>query len=470
MIVLVTMTTKLTLFFNINQKSIMKKFFSMMMIAAAALSFAACSETPDEPNVGGGTGNGSKLETPVVTAETGDTWFTISWGAVEGADSYTINVKGKNYTTTELSYTFENLNKGEYRVNVKAIGEGYKDSDFGSVIVTLTGATSVKWFTQTVAAGTEGVSVEFTWKGEGVKSLTYGLFPTEQIAAVDDKTIIANLSTLGKDEATILADVNSEEGFEGVFSQNLLGDTNYTMFAYVTNADGIEFLARNEVVTPEAVVAEETKAWLGSWTASTEQIVEYDLEKNDGSWKISNEKHDVNLSIEVDPGTTNDVIIYGLSFLGAEYPAFGSVAYDAENKLNLLYIWSYQFIAKMEEGYAGWITICSISGEYGIVTGNFPTYILTQNAQGNVSCEMYTGELSDGGTFTTVGTELFQVNPDTGGLGFLGLDEKGTPNSRIKAGALKNLTKASATASAQSAAALTFHSTGIELPASVVVM
>ena len=449
----------------------MKKFFSMMMIAAAALSFAACSETPDEPNGDGPVNTGSKLETPVVTAETGDTWFTISWGAVEGADSYTINLKGKNYTTTELSYTFENLNKGEYRVNVKAVGEGYKDSDFGSVIVTLTGATSVDWFTQTVAAGAEGVSVEFTWKGEGVQSLTYGLFPTEQIAAADDKTIIANLSSLGQDEAAILADVNSEEGFEGVFSQNLLGSTNYTMFACVTNADGIEFLARNEVVTPEAVVADETKAWLGSWTASTEQIVEYDLEKNDGSWKISNEKHDVQLSIEVDPGTTNDVIIYGLSFLGAEYPAFGTVAYDAENKLNLLYIWSYQFIADMGEGnYAGWITICSISGQYGIVTGNFPTYILTQDAQGNVSCEMYTGDLSNGGTFTTVGTELFRVNPNTDDLGFLGLDQEGTPNSRIKAGALKNLTKASATASAQSAAALSFHSTGIELPASVVVM
>ncbi|MEE1167861.1 MAG: hypothetical protein UHS52_02440, partial [Alistipes sp.] len=71
----------------------MKKFFSMIMIAAAALSFAACSEKNgnDEPNNGGnGGGNGSKLETPAPeVAEKGDTWFTISWEAVANADSYT---------------------------------------------------------------------------------------------------------------------------------------------------------------------------------------------------------------------------------------------------------------------------------------------------------------------------------------------------------------------------------------------
>lgn len=68
----------------------MKKFFSMMMIAAAALSFAACSETPEDPGTGGGNGggNGTKLETPALeVAETGDTWFTISWEAVANADS-----------------------------------------------------------------------------------------------------------------------------------------------------------------------------------------------------------------------------------------------------------------------------------------------------------------------------------------------------------------------------------------------
>ena len=83
----------------------MKKFFSMMMIVAAAFSFVACEGllpgTEDKP------AEGSKLETPAVEAtEVGETYFTISWAAVEGADSYTINMKGKNYTTAETSYKF----------------------------------------------------------------------------------------------------------------------------------------------------------------------------------------------------------------------------------------------------------------------------------------------------------------------------------------------------------------------------
>ena len=447
--------------FNINKQSIMKKFFSMMMIAVAALSFASCEEIlsglePDDKPAAG-----TQLETPAPKAEVGDTYFTVSWEAITGADSYTVNLRGKNYTTAETSYKFENLNAGEYTVNVKATCEGYKDSAFGSVVVTLTGATSVNWFTQTVVPGTEGVSVDFTWKGEGVASLSYGMWPSEQIATADDKTIIANLSSLGADEATILAKVNGE-GFTGTFSQNLVGSTSYTMFAHVTNANGVEFLARNEVITPEAVVSDATKAWLGTWSAYTEGIVEYDLVKNDGSWLVSSEKNDVTLTIESETGTTDGVYIYGLSFLGTEYPAFGNVAYDAENKLNLLYIWSYQFIADMGSGnYAGWLTVCNINNsQYGIVTGEFPTYILVQDEAGNVSCEMYTGELSNGGSFTTMGTELFQINPETGSLGFLGLDEAGTPNSRIKSGALKGLTKSAAAQSAAAPKALNYNYAG----------
>ena len=418
----------------------MKKFFSMMLIAAAALSFAACEpeNSQDKPSTG------TKLEAPAPTAEAGETYIVVSWEAISGADSYTLNLKGKNYTTSETTYTFENLNKGDYTIRVKATGEGYKDSDFGTVTVTVTGATSVDWFTQTAQASTEGVAIEFFWKGENVKSIYYGLFLSENVASADDNLIIANLSSLGTDAAAVLEAVNGE-GFEGVFNQNLLGSSNYTLFAHVVNADGIEFLARTEVVTPEAVVAPETEAWLGYWTAETNEVVEYDLEKNDGSWKVSTEKNEFSLLVEVEPGTTNNVFVYGISFMGVDFPAFGTVKYDAENNLNLLYIWSYQFIADMGEGnYAGWLTICNINNtQYGIVTGEFPTYILVQDAAGNVTCQMYEGELSNGGTFTSMGTELFQINPETGGLGFLALDEAGTPNSRIKSGAMQNIQKSS---------------------------
>ena len=167
----------------------MKKFFSMMLIAAAALSFAACEpENPqDKPQDKPSTG--TKLETPAPTAEAGETYIVVSWEAISGADSYTLNLKGKNYTTSETTYTFENLNKGDYTIRVKATGEGYKDSDFGTVTVTVTGATSVDWFTQTVTARAEEVAIDFTWIGEGVASLSYAIFTTESASQVEESTI-----------------------------------------------------------------------------------------------------------------------------------------------------------------------------------------------------------------------------------------------------------------------------------------
>ena len=204
----------------------MKKFFSMMLIAAAALSFAACDGFLGEDKPQGGDeptpGQGTKLETPAPKAEAGDTFINVTWEAITGADSYTLNLKGKNYTTAETSYKFENLNAGEYTVRVKATGEGYKDSDFGTVTVTLTGATEVDWFTATAQPAEvneeEGIgpynAIDFVWKGTNLSALAYGLYYADQLLGVSDADIKKALTDL---DAETLAVVNSEEGFSGVF-------------------------------------------------------------------------------------------------------------------------------------------------------------------------------------------------------------------------------------------------------------
>ena len=427
------------------------------MIAAAAFAFAACEAEPEGPAAG------TKLETPapeVKEADMGETFFTVSWAAVAGADTYTVNMKGKNYTTAETSYKFENLNKGDYTVRVKATGEGYKDSDFGSVTVSLTGATSVTWFTQTATARAEEVAIDFTWKGEGVKSILYGIFSSESASAADDATIIANLSGLGEDEASILAEVNGA-GFEASYDQGLYGSTKYTLFAYVVNEDGIEFLARTEVTTPEAKPAEEAKAWLGNWTAYTEKVAAYDQDKKD--FVVSDKRTDFTFSIAMEEGTTNNVLVDNLSFMGQGIPAFGTVTLaedEAGNVYNCLYIWSYQNLGDVGNGYyAFWLTYCSLAdGKHTFVTGEFPAWMLIMDSTGAITCEMYEGELQDGSVFTAQATELFAMNPETGAIGFMGLDEEGTPNATLKYGPMKEITKAAATTEALSAkkAALNF--------------
>ena len=441
----------------------MKKFFSMMLIAAAALSFAACEpENPENPQDKPNTG--TKLQTPAPTAEAGETYIVVSWEAISGADSYTLNLKGKNYTTSETTYTFENLNKGDYTIRVKATGEGYKDSDFGTVTVTVTGATSVDWFTQTATARAEEVAIDFTWIGEGVASLSYAIFTTESASQVDESTIIANLDTL---DAEGLAAVNSAEGLTAYFDQGLYGSTSYTLFAYVTNEAGIEFLASTEVTTCEAVVADETKAWIGDWTAYTEKVAAYNQDA--GDFEIKDQRTDLNLSLMVQEGTTNDVVVYGLSKIGYDIPAFGTVGL-AEDGTNCLYIWSFQNLGDVGNGYyAYWMTYCSLAdGGHTFVTGEFPAWMLFMDAAGNVTCEMYTGELNNGKVFTAQATEVFALNPDAGQIGFMSLDEQGTPNNVINYGPMKGFQKA---ASAQSVAAPSaLKAANVSVAASVVAM
>ena len=433
----------------------------MMLIAAAALSFAACEpENPENPQDKPNTG--TKLQTPAPTAEAGETYIVVSWEAISGADSYTLNLKGKNYTTSETTYTFENLNKGDYTIRVKATGEGYKDSDFGTVTVTVTGATSVDWFTQTATARAEEVAIDFTWIGEGVASLSYAIFTTESASQVDESTIIANLDTL---DAEGLAAVNSAEGLSAYFDQGLYGSTSYTLFAYVTNEAGISFLAKNEVVTCEAKVSDEAAAWLGNWAAYTEQIAAYD--SNAGTFNISDQRNDIAMEIVMQEGTTHDVIVYGLSKIGHDIPAFGTVAL-AEDGTNVLYIWSFQNLGDAGDGYyAYWISYCSLAdGGYTFVTGEFPAWMLCMDAAGNVTCEMYTGELSNGAIFTAQATEVFALNPETGKLGFMSLDEQGTPNDVLNYGPMKGIEKAAA---AQSVAApATLKAANVAVAASVV--
>ena len=327
----------------------MKKFFSMMMIAAAAISFAACGEdTPDGPV--NPTPNGSKLETPAPEAtEVAETEFTIAWEAIANADSYTVNLKGKNYTTAETSYKFENMNAGEYTVRVKATGEGYKDSDFGQVVVTLTGATSVTWFESSVAPAEENPekgygpynAVEFTWKGTGVKSLSYGLYVSEGLMGVDDKTIQDDLTAVPDNK---LAVVNSAEGFSAVIGP-ISGGTTYTMCLLAVNEAGIEFFSKEEVTTETAQPSAEAQAWVGTWTVNSTQ--QYSIDQN-GDVTVVDGAETFTVNITTSPNDPNEVVIDGWSVLGEGFTTYGSV------EGNKLFILNGTYLGMSQDGSYGY--------------------------------------------------------------------------------------------------------------------
>lgn len=393
----------------------MKKFFSMMMIAAAAISFAACGEdTPDGPV--NPTPNGSKLETPAPEAtEVAETEFTIAWEAIANADSYTVNLKGKNYTTAETSYKFENMNAGEYTVRVKATGEGYKDSDFGQVVVTLTGATSVDWFESSVAPAQENPekgygpynAVEFTWKGTGVKSLSYGLYLSENLMSVDNETIKDALTAIGAED---LAVVNSAEGLSAVIGP-ISGGTTYTMCLLAVNEAGIEFFSKEEVTTETAEASAEALAWAGAWTVTSTQ--KYSIDQN-GEGTVVDGAETFTVNITTSPNDPDEVVIDGWSVLGEGFTTYGSVEGDTLYILNGTYLGEGQDQNGQPFGYywVGWY-------DFGLSIDGYPSNIATLDGQTATSTNAMTFYDTNNNEVPVVcfASDVFGVT-ETGGLLF----------------------------------------------------
>lgn len=441
-----------------------------MAVLAAMFAFVACNEGPeDEPTPG----DGSKLAKPELTIkEQTETSFTVAWNAVSGADAYMVNMNSKNYTTDECEYTFENLNGGEYTVRVKATGKGYKDSDNASIKVTLTGVINCDWFEQELIAVTEPTELNdgtmvypyealfFNWKGTDIKSIQYGLFATADVETASPADIKKNLNGFSVDaEAQVLAAVNGADGFTSVFNK-LKGGTSYTLYALVTNPDGVEYLASNTLSTAEAEVAEDTKAWLGTYSAQTAKI--YDLNTGETTETVTEFTFTVT-SIE---GTTDEVEIDGLSIIGTDMPAIGQVAADDEGNI-LLAIWNYVDMGSIGNGFnLYWYALCATMDDYYFVSGNYPAYILTLAKDGTISCQAYVGELSNGSPFEVAAFDVIGVTAD----GQFGIpqDQEGNPFSDWKMGVYTNITKTDAAAAALNAQPKSLSISGLKVQPSVV--
>ena len=446
----------------------MKKFFSMIAVFAAMFAFASCTpEEADKPGPNPGP-TGGKLATPVLTETHTETSFTVAWEAVTNADSYMVNLDGKNYTTAECSYTFENLKAGDYTVRVKAKGAGYEDSDNAKIVISLTGLTSVNWFTQNLFQLEEPYQFEdgsvaypynslfFEWKGTGVADIQCGLFPTSALEGAKDGDIKAELSGLGSSLNAILQLVNGD-GYMGIYG-SLTGSTSYTLCTLVTNTEGVECLVKTEATTVEAVVSDAAKAWFGSYNAKASQLI--DISAN----AVTEQTTNFSFSVSIIEGTTDEVYVDGLSIMGTDTPALGQAVADEQGN-NLLAVWNYVVFSEMGEGwYLYWYALCDTMGDYYFVSGNYPAMIFAQDNQGNITCERYVGELGDGSPFEVVAFDLIGVNAE----GKFGIpqDQNGNKFSVWKYGDYTDITKVEATAAVANRKAV---SVGQTIPASVVV-
>ena len=393
----------------------MKKFFSMMMVAAA-FAFAACTPSDDpqgEQPQGGNTS--TKLETPAPTAEAGDTFFTVSWEAIANATSYTLNLKGKNYTTAETSYKFEDLNAGDYTVRVKATGEGYRDSDFGTVTVTLTGATEVDWFTVTAAPAAVNEekgygpynAIDFVWKGTNLSALSYGLYYADQLIGISEADIKKALTAL---DAETLAVVNSEEGFAGVFGP-IDGGTTFAMCLLAVNEKGIEFYTQVEVTTETAEPSDAAKAWIGTWTVNSTQ--KYSIDQT-GAGTVVEEADQFNVTITAGASDPNQVIVDGWSVLGEGFITYGEVEGDT------LFIMNGTNLGMSEDGSFYYYWLGWYSELIGLSIDAYPSNVVT-NVEGVVSSTNKFNLYYEDGTPAPVecyASDVFGVT-DSGSIYFL---------------------------------------------------
>jgi hypothetical protein len=437
----------------------MKKFFSLMAVLAAMFTFVACTKGTDEVK---------KLATPELTETHTETSFTVAWNAVSGAEAYVVNFSGKNYTTAECSYTFENLNGGTYSVRVKATGKGYEDSDNASISVEITGLTGeVDWFEQTLANLTEPYELEedyvaypynavfFTWKGTGITEIKYAAFPTADLEGVSDKEIKKELLTI---DPSVLSYVNSEEGYTSIIG-DLSGSTSYTLCALATNEAGLEYFVKGSITTAEAELTAETKAWIGSYNATASKLI--DISTN----TISEQTTDFTFTVSSIEGTPDEVYVDGLSIMGTDTPAIGMVAADGKGN-NLLAVWNYVMFSEMGEGWnLYWYALCDTMGDYYFVSGNYPAMIFTQDKDGKITCERYVGQLGDGSRFEVLAFDLIGVSEQGFGIP---QDQAGNKFSVWKYGDYTNITKVEATAAVANCKAMDLSIAKV-LPTSVVV-
>ena len=396
----------------------MKKFFSMMLIAMAAISMVACSESKTDPGKGqGGNTTGAKLEKPVpVVAEKGDTFVVISWEAIEGAQSYKLNLKGKFYNTNETSYKFENLNAGSYTIMVQAIGEGRDNSEFGSIVVEITGATEVDWFTVTAQPAEvneeEGYgpynAIDFVWKGTGVKTIAYGLYYADQLIGVSQSEIKAALTDV--DDSEVVAAVNSEEGFAGTFGP-IDGGTNFAMCLCVTNNEGLEFFTMVEVATETAEPSEAAKAWIGTWEVKSTQVYSI-TDKGEGTVMDGADTFTVNITAGAnDP---NQVIVDGWSVLGEGFITYGEVEGDT------LFIMNGTNLGLSQDGSFYYYWLGWYSELIGLSIDTYPSNVVT-NVEGVVSSTNKFNLYYEDGTPAPVecyASDVFGVT-DSGSIYFL---------------------------------------------------
>lgn len=341
------------------------------------------------------------------------TSFTLTWDHVENASSYKIkDDTGIVYTTSENYIELTDLTPYTLyyaRVSAQPDSPSYMSSAWvGTYAYTIDVNQSCSWFTQTLSPG-QGAeydhqpynSLDITWKGTGVTSISYLLLDAEDYYYYGYSLglIVANMNNNTGD---LLEPINSDEGFSSYYSGRYQ-DCGYILFTLVTNEQGETYMAISESKTESYELSEAESRWIGTWQMTAHKALVYD----GGNVSIVDREESFTVNITANPNIARSFFVDGFSVLGEGWPIQAKL-----NENNELCLISGYLTDNAYNGYYAWLSYCIYSdGNEGYNTYNAPVQIFSMDEAGNVSCRLHSdiAYYSDDSTvtYTNIHTEMY---------------------------------------------------------------
>ena len=345
------------------------------------------------------------------------TSFTLTWDYVENASSYKIiDDTGREYTTSENYIEFTDLTPYTLYLSMvyaQSDSPSYMSSAWvGTYAYTIDVNQSCSWFTQTLSPG-QGTeydhqpynSLDFTWKGTGVTSISYLLLDAEDYFYYGYSLglIVANMNNAGD----LLEPINSDEGFSGSF-KGLNTNWEYILFTLVTNEQGETYMAISESKTESYELSEAESRWIGTWQMTAHKALVYDGE----NVSIVDREESFTVNITANPNIARGFLVDGFSVLGEGWPIEANL-----NENNELCLMSGYPTDNAYNGVYAWLSYCIYSdGNEGYNTYNAPVQIFSMDEAGNVTCRLYSdiAYYSDDSavTYTNIHTEMYVYTYD----------------------------------------------------------
>lgn len=206
-------------------------------------------------------------------------------------------------------------------------------------------------------------------------------------------------------------------------------------------------------------VSDAVKAWLGTYTAYTEQLVDFSTD----TVEIINQRTDFTFTVSEYEGESGLYLVSGFSVLGEDIPTLGQII---END-GVSYLIISNMIQHSDVGdgsYATWLSFCDVSdGSQTFVTGDFDAMTFAMSADGTIEYTAGAYEFNDGSEFAVSAYDIVAFNSTKGSIGFF------TSGKVWKYGDIKGVTKVNSPSTLAMSASKKQLKVGDVIPSSMVV-